>query len=36
MDFDQKGLKRRSMTVEYFVENINKSLDIKLRRLNNV
>ncbi len=36
MDFDQKGLKRRSMTVEYFIENINKSIDLKLRRLNDV
>ncbi len=36
MDFDQKGLKRRSMTVAYFIENINKSIDIKLRRLNDV
>ncbi|ASQ91050.1 HPr kinase/phosphorylase [Prosthecochloris sp. GSB1] len=36
MNFDQKGLKKRSMTVAYFYENISKSLDIKLRRLNNV
>lgn len=36
MNFDQKGLKKRSMTVEYFVENINRSIGIKLRRLNEV
>ncbi len=36
MNFDQKGLRKRSMTVAYFFENISKSLDIKLRRLNNV
>ena len=36
MNFDQKGLKKRSMTVAYFFENISKSLDIKLRRLNSV
>ncbi|ANT64346.1 HPr(Ser) kinase/phosphatase [Prosthecochloris sp. CIB 2401] len=36
MNFDQKGLKKRSMTVAYFFDNISKSLDIKLRRLNKV
>ncbi|MCW8798027.1 MAG: DRTGG domain-containing protein, partial [Prosthecochloris sp.] len=36
MNLDQKGLKKRSMTVAYFFENISKSLDIKLRRLNEV
>ncbi len=36
MNFDQKGLKKRSMTVAYFFDNINKTLDIKLRRLNKV
>ncbi|NTW51231.1 MAG: HPr kinase/phosphorylase [Chlorobiaceae bacterium] len=36
MNFDQKGLKKRSITVAYFFENIGKKFDIKLRRLNNV
>ncbi len=36
MNFDQKGLKKRSMTVAYFFDNINKTIDIKLRRLNKV
>ena len=36
MNFDQKGLKKRSMTVAYFFDNINTTLDIKLRRLNRV
>ncbi|RNA64415.1 HPr kinase/phosphorylase [Prosthecochloris sp. ZM_2] len=36
MNFDQKGLKKRSMTVAYFFENIGRSLDIKLHRLNKV
>ncbi|NTU57622.1 MAG: HPr kinase/phosphorylase [Chlorobiaceae bacterium] len=36
MNFDQKGLKKRSITVAYFFENIGKKFDIRLRRLNNV
>jgi HPr kinase/phosphorylase len=36
MNFDQKGLKKRSMTVASFFENISRSLDIKLHRLNDV
>ncbi|MCW8815540.1 MAG: HPr(Ser) kinase/phosphatase [Chlorobium sp.] len=36
MKFDQKGLKKRSMTVAYFFDNINNDLDIKLHRLNEV
>jgi HPr kinase/phosphorylase len=36
MNFDQKGLKKRSITVAYFFENIQKSFDIKFRRLNYV
>ncbi|HWR01322.1 MAG TPA: HPr(Ser) kinase/phosphatase [Chlorobaculum sp.] len=36
MNFDQKGLKKRSITVAYFFENIVKKFDIRLRRLNNV
>jgi HPr kinase/phosphorylase len=36
MNFDQKGLKKRSITVAYFFEHIGKKFDIRLRRLNNV
>ncbi len=36
MNFEQKGLKKRSITVAYFFENIVKKFDIRLRRLNNV
>ncbi len=36
MNFDQKGLKKRSITVAYFFETIGKKHDIKLRRLNTV
>ena len=36
MNFDQKGLKKRSITVAYFFEHIGEKFDIKLRRLNNV
>ncbi|AAM72858.1 MAG TPA: HPr kinase/phosphorylase [Chlorobaculum sp.] len=34
MNFDQKGLKKRSITVAYFFEHIQKRFDIKFRRLN--
>jgi len=36
MNFDQKGLKKRSITVAYFFENIQKRFDIKFRPLNEV
>jgi HPr kinase/phosphorylase len=36
MNLGQKGLKKRSITVAYFFNNIGKKRDIKLRRLNNV
>jgi len=36
MNFDQKGLKKRSITVAYFFNTIDTKHDIKLRRLNNV
>jgi HPr kinase/phosphorylase len=36
MNLDQKGLKKRSITVAYFFDTIGKKHDIKLRRLNNV
>ncbi len=36
MNLDQKGLKRRSITVDCFFETIGKKYDIKFRRLNNV
>lgn len=36
MNFEQKGLKKRSITVAYFFENIGKKFDIRLRRLNDV
>jgi len=36
MSLDQKGLKKRSVTVAYFFENIGRTHDIKLRRLNSV
>ena len=36
MNFDQKGLKKRSITVAYFFEHIGQKFDIRLRRLNNV
>ncbi|HCD36079.1 HPr kinase/phosphorylase [Chlorobium phaeovibrioides] len=36
MSLDQKGLKKRSVTVAYFFENIGTTHDIKLRRLNSV
>jgi len=36
MNFDQKGLKKRSITVAYFFEHIQKRFDIKFRRLNEV
>jgi HPr kinase/phosphorylase len=36
MHFDQKGLKKRSITVAYFFEHIGQKFDIKLRRLNKV
>lgn len=36
MNLDQKGLKKRSITVAYFFATIGKSHDIKLRRLNEV
>ena len=36
MNLDQKGLKKRSITVAYFFDTIGKKHDIKFRRLNNV
>ena len=36
MNFDQKGLRKRSITVAYFFENIQKRSDIRFRALNNV
>jgi HPr kinase/phosphorylase len=36
MNFDQKGLKKRSITVAYFFDHIGRKFDIKLRRLNAV
>ncbi|RXK89121.1 HPr kinase/phosphorylase [Chlorobaculum sp. 24CR] len=36
MNFDQKGLRKRSVTVAYFFENIQKRFDIKFRPLNEV
>ena len=36
MKLDQKGLKKRSITVAYFFNTIGTKHDIKLRRLNNV
>jgi HPr kinase/phosphorylase len=36
MNFDQKGLRKRSITVAYFFEKIQKQFDIKFRRLNSV
>jgi HPr kinase/phosphorylase len=36
MNFEQKGLKKRSITVAYFFENIQKRFDIKFRSLNDV
>ncbi|MBN1929491.1 MAG: HPr kinase/phosphorylase [Chlorobiaceae bacterium] len=36
MNFDQKGLKKRSITVAYFFENIEKRCEIRFRRLNDV
>ncbi len=36
MNLEQKGLKKRSITVAYFFNHIGKKHDIKLRRLNNV
>jgi HPr kinase/phosphorylase len=36
MSFDQKGLKKRSITVAYFFEHIGRKFDIKLSRLNMV
>lgn len=36
MNLDQKGMKKRSITVAYFFENIGRNHDIKLRRLNRV
>lgn len=36
MNFDQKGLRKRSITVAYFFEKIQQRFDIKLRRLNGV
>ncbi|NTU93949.1 MAG: HPr kinase/phosphorylase [Chlorobiaceae bacterium] len=36
MNFDQKGLKKRSITVAYFFEHVGDKSDIRLRRLNNV
>jgi HPr kinase/phosphorylase len=36
MTLDQKGLKKRSVTVAYFFNNIGKNHDIRLRRMNAV
>ncbi|NTV61070.1 MAG: HPr kinase/phosphorylase [Chlorobiaceae bacterium] len=36
MNLEQKGLKKRSITVAYFFDKICRKHDIKLRRLNNV
>jgi len=36
MNLDQKGIRKRSITVAYFFENIGRDHDIKLRRLNSV
>jgi hypothetical protein len=36
MNLDQKGLKKRSITVAYFFNTIGKKHDIKFRRLNDV
>jgi HPr kinase/phosphorylase len=36
MNFEQKGLKKRSITVAYFFENIQKRFDIRFRPLNDV
>ncbi|NTU52590.1 MAG: HPr kinase/phosphorylase [Chlorobiaceae bacterium] len=36
MNFEQKGLRKRSITVASFFENIVKKFDIRLRRLNEV
>ena len=36
MNLDQKGIKKRSITVAYFFDTIGQNQDIKLRRLNNV
>lgn len=36
MNLDQKGLKKRSITVAYFFDHIGRNHDIKLRRLNRV
>ncbi|HHE31874.1 MAG TPA: HPr kinase/phosphorylase [Chlorobaculum parvum] len=36
MNFEQKGLKKRSITVAYFFEHIEKRFDIRFRRLNDV
>lgn len=36
MNLEQKGLKKRSITVAYFINNIGRKHDIKLRRLNSV
>ncbi len=36
MNFDQKGLKKRSITVAYFFDHVGEKSDIKLHRLNSV
>lgn len=36
MNFDQKGIRKRSITVAYFYNTISQKCDIKLRRLNDV
>jgi HPr kinase/phosphorylase len=36
MNFDQKGLRKRSITVAYFFEKIQERFDIKFRRVNSV